>query len=152
MMQVLDKTQIAEHGIKGGWVLGLPDFVRYADLDTLNHVNNKVYHAWFENLRVLYLNQLGVSVEEAAHIKPVVRFATIEFIAPMFLGEEYVTLARVSKLGRTSFTIAYAVWCDGTVRATGTTVLVMVNEDSTKSVPVPEGLRAVMIKRDGAEI
>ncbi len=151
MIEKLNKDQIAGLGIDGGWTMGLPDFVRYGDLDTLNHVNNKVYHAWFENIRVLYIRSLGIAVEENTPAKPVVRSAHIAFNAPMFQDEAYITLCRVSKLGRTSFTIDYAVWCKGVFRAVGDTVMVMVNADGSATVPVPEHLRDIMINHDGAK-
>jgi len=149
-MGILDKDQIAALGIKGGWIIGLRDFVRYGDLDTLNHVNNKVYHAWFENIRVLYMRGLGLDFEANTPAKPVVRSATIAFNAPMFQDQEYTTLCKVSRLGRSSFTIDYAVWCGGAFRVTGDTVMVMVNQDGTAAVPVPDHLRKTMIERDGA--
>lgn len=151
MSAPLSKDQIAKLGIEGGWTCGLADSVRYGDLDTLNHVNNKVYHAWFENLRVLYIRGLGIDFDEDALIKPVVRSANIIFNAPMFQDQDYITLCRVTKLGRTSFTIQYAVWCDGTFRVTGDTVMVMVNADGTAAVPVPDDLRKIMIAHDGAK-
>lgn len=150
MTGLLNKDQIAELGIEGGWTFGLSDFVRYGDLDSYNHVNNKVYHAWFENLRVLYLLNLGIEFDEESQIKPVVRSASIEFNAPMFMNETYTTVCKVSKLGRTSFVVEYAVWSEGSFRATGTTTLVMVNEAATETRPVPDGLRKIMIERDGA--
>ena len=56
---IWDKNKILASGIKGDWVLGLHDFVRYSDLDTYDHVNNKIYHTWFENLRIIYLIKSG---------------------------------------------------------------------------------------------
>jgi acyl-CoA thioester hydrolase len=150
MKGVLNKDQIAALGIAGGWTMGLPDFVRYGDLDTYNHVNNKVYHAWFENIRVLYVRSLGVAFEVGMEIKPVVRSASIMFNAPMFQDEEYITLCRISRLGRTSFTIDYAVWVGGEMRVTGDSVMVMVNADASAAVPVPDDLREIMITHDGA--
>lgn len=151
MSKTLNKDQIAELGIEGGWTCGLADFVRYGDLDTLNHVNNKVYHAWFEDIRVLYIRGLGIDFEENASIKTVVRTANIAFNAPMFQDEEYITVCRVSKLGHTSFTIDYAVWCDGEFRVIGDTVMVMVNAQGSTAVPVPDALREIMINHDGAK-
>lgn len=151
MTTVLDKAQIEALGIEGGWVLGLADFVKYSELDTYNHVNNKVYHTWFENARVLYLENTGIKFSLDSKIKPVVRSANIIYDAPMFNAEDYITLARVSRLGRTSFVMDYAVWCDGTIRITGDTTLVMVNDAATETRPVPDDLREIMITRDGAQ-
>lgn len=151
MTRFLNKQDIADLGIEGGWTFGLPDFARYGDLDSYNHVNNKVYHAWFENLRVLYLQDLGVDFSEDSAVKPVVRSAGIVFNAAMYMGEDYITLCKISKLGRSSFTIEYGVWCGGSFRVTGETVMVMVNETLTQSKPVPDNLRQIMIERDGAK-
>ena len=151
MTTVLDKAQIEALGIEGGWTLGLADFVKYSELDTYNHVNNKVYHTWFENARVLYLENTGIKFSLTSKIKPVVRSANITYDAPMYNGEEYITLARVSRLGRTSFVVDYAVWCDGCFRVSGDTTLVMVNETATETLAVPDELREIMISRDGAQ-
>ena len=150
MTATLDKVAIIALGIEGDWTFGLKDFARYGDLDNYNHVNNKVYHAWFENLRVLYLLDLGIEFDEDSQVKPVVRSANIEFIAPMHMGDNYISLCRVSKLGRTSFMIDYAVWCDGTFKTTGNTTMVMVNAEAKESRPVPDALREIFINRDGA--
>jgi acyl-CoA thioester hydrolase len=148
---LLNKEQIAELGIEGGWIFGLQDFVRYGDLDNYNHVNNKVYHAWFENLRVLYLLNLGIEFDEESQIKPVVRVATIEFNAPMHMDEDYVTVCKVSKLGRTSFVMEQAVWVEGQFRVTAATTVVLVNETATESRPIPDSLRKIFVERDGAK-
>ncbi|PCH96359.1 MAG: hypothetical protein COB84_04990 [Rhodobacteraceae bacterium] len=152
-MKTLDKDEIAALGIEGGWVLGLEDFVRYGDLDSNNHVNNKVYHAWFENIRVLYLQGLGVGLvlDGKAAIKPVVRSAYMEFNAQMMIGEDYVSLCHVSKLGRSSYQMDFAVWCAGTFRATGHVTMVMVNATATKSCPIPDDMREIFVTRDGAK-
>ncbi len=151
MTKILDKAKIEALGIEGGWTLGLADIVKYSDLDTYNHVNNKVYHTWFENARVLYLENTGIRFSLDSEIKPVVRSASITYDAPMFNGEEYITLARVPRLGRTSFVVEYAVWCDGSIRVTGDTTLVMVNATATETRAVPDDLREIMINRDGAK-
>ena len=41
-------------GLPAPRTLALADRVRYAELDPLNHVNNKSYFTWFETLRVEY--------------------------------------------------------------------------------------------------
>ena len=56
---ILGQEQLALAGVGTEWVMGLLDTVRFADLDPYNHVNNKVYHTWFENLRVSYMAQSG---------------------------------------------------------------------------------------------
>ena len=76
---ILDKEKINAAGIGGDWVMGLSDFVRYSDLDSYNHVNNKVYHAWFENLRMCYLIESGFDFIDKTLAMPVVRSAKVEY-------------------------------------------------------------------------
>lgn len=147
---MLNQEQLQAAGIEGDWVVGLPDFVRYSDLDSYNHVNNKIYHAWFENLRVIYLAQSGFDFKDPAAAMPVVRSASIEYNAPMFLGEEYVTVVRCSKVGNTSFDLDYAVYCGGTVRAKGQTRIVMADLAAGKPVPLNDEIRAIFKERDKA--
>lgn len=145
-----DKNQIAAAGIKGDWVLALPDFVKYGDLDAYNHVNNKVYHAWFENLRVIYFREMGLVGGMDAPYKTVVRSASIDFYAQMIMGEDYVTTMRCSRVGNSSFDLDYAVYVDGEMRTTGKTLMVLVDITATKSVRIPEDIREILITRDGA--
>lgn len=147
---ILDREQLAEAGIEGKWVMGLLDFVRYSDLDSYNHVNNKVYHAWFENLRVCYLTESAFDFSDKTVALPVVRTASIEYIAPMFMGEDYITVVRCSKLGRTSFDLDYAVYCEGEIRAQGQTRIVMADLAAGKPVLVADDIRALFIARDKA--
>lgn len=85
--------------------------VRYRDLDPLGHVNNAVYLSYIELARVRYFELLGIAGG-----------------------------ARIERLGRTSFTMAYLVAADGEPAARARTVHVMVGRAGEK-VPLDEGLR-----------
>lgn len=150
MKQLLGKDQIAALGIEGGWTAGLQDFVRFAELDALNHVNNVVYSTWFETLRVLYMRKIGLAYDGQADLATVVRSTTVEYLKPMYMNQEYIVLCRTVKLGRSSFVIDYSVVADGAVTATATTLMVATNLEATKSIPVPDAVRQVMIEQDGA--
>ena len=104
---IWDRNKILKSGIKGDWVMGLHDFVKYSDLDTYDHVNNKIYHTWFENLRIIYLTKSGFDFTNKKNPMPVVRAASIEYNSAMFLNEEYTTVIRCSKVGNTSFDLDY---------------------------------------------
>ncbi|MDB4133397.1 thioesterase, partial [Amylibacter sp.] len=91
---IWDRNKILKSGIKGDWVMGLHDFVKYSDLDTYDHVNNKIYHTWFENLRIIYLTKSGFDFTNKKNPMPVVRAASIEYNSAMFLNEEYTTVIR----------------------------------------------------------
>lgn len=149
---ILDQEQLELAGVGEEWVMGLLDTVRFADLDPYNHVNNKIYHTWFENLRVSYMAQSGFDFSNIEGAMPVVRTASIEYIAPMFMDEDYITVIRCSRLGRTSFDLDYAVFVDGVIRTRGQTLIVMADLKVGKSMPVPDDIRELFITRDKAAI
>ena len=162
---IWDKNKILASGIKGDWVLGLHDFVRYSDLDTyvimkkknnllalckLNFflVNNKIYHTWFENLRIIYLIKSGFDFTNKKNAMPVVRTSSIEYNSAMFLDEEYTTVIRCSKVGKTSFDLDYEVHSALEVKAKGQTKIVMADLVAGKSVALDNSFRELFITRD----
>jgi len=145
---IWDKNKILASGIKGDWVLGLHDFVRYSDLDTYDHVNNKIYHTWFENLRIIYLIKSGFDFTNKKNAMPVVRTSSIEYNSAMFLDEEYTTVIRCSKVGKTSFDLDYEVHSALEVKAKGQTKIVMADLVAGKSVPLDNRFRKLFITRD----
>ena len=145
---IWDKNKILASGIKGDWVLGLHDFVRYSDLDTYDHVNNKIYHTWFENLRIIYLIKSGFDFTNKKNAMPVVRTSTIEYNSAMFLDEEYTTVIRCSKVGKTSFDLDYEVHSVLGIKVKGQTKIVMADLVAGKSVPLDNRFRKLFITRD----
>ena len=145
---IWDKNKILASGIKGDWVLGLHDFVRYSDLDTYDHVNNKIYHTWFENLRIIYLIKSGFDFTNKKNAMPVVRTSSIEYNSAMFLDEEYTTVIRCSKVGKTSFDLDYEVHSALEVKAKGQTKIVMADLVAGKSVALYNSFRELFITRD----
>ena len=145
---IWDKNKILASGIKGDWVLGLHDFVRYSDLDTYDHVNNKIYHTWFENLRIIYLIKSGFDFTNKKNAMPVVRTSSIEYNSAMFLDEEYTTVIRCSKVGKTSFDLDYEVHSALELKAKGQTKIVMADLVAGKSVALDNSFRELFITRD----
>jgi len=145
---IWDKNKILASGIKGDWVLGLHDFVRYSDLDTYDHVNNKIYHTWFENLRIIYLIKSGFDFTNKKNAMPVVRTSSIEYNSAMFLDEEYTTVIRCSKVGKTSFDLDYEVHSVLGIKVKGQTKIVMADLVAGKSVPLDNRFRKLFITRD----
>ncbi|GLQ34544.1 thioesterase [Amylibacter marinus] len=137
---ILSAAQVTEAGVQGGWAMGLAGTVHYSDLDAYNHVNNKIYHTWFENLRVCYVQGFGLFGGESPY-KIVVRRAGIEYHAQMLFGEDYITGIRCSRIGNSSFDFQYGVFVNGELRTSGDTQMVLVNETATKSMPLTDEMR-----------
>ena len=148
----LSFIQIQSLNLDIAWMAAYKDFVRFNDLDVLNHVNNKVYLTWFETLRLMYMNALGVSFSDLESLRFVVRDSRVEYFKPMIMTQDYVVLGRTSRIGNTSFVMDYAVWDDsGVYTATGHAQLVMMDSKGLQSVRIPDEIRKIMIGRDKAE-
>lgn len=147
---LMTPEQIAQAGIPGNWAIGLNDFVRSTDIDDYRHVNNAAYFRWFENLRELYMHELAQTYNGGHAIKHAVRKATIDYAAPLFMHDSYMTVARTDRVGRSSYHMILEAWSGGTLRCASTALMIAVDDSAQKSRPIPPAMRRVMIERDGA--
>ena len=120
--------------------------MRWSDMDALGHLNNVNYFRYLEQVRVEWLDSLGVSINPDG-IGPVLADTRCsfrrEFTYPARIG---ITLELV-RLGEKSLTLRHHFYREGdpdTVYAVGEVVLVWVDYASGTTVPVPEGIRAAV--------
>ncbi len=130
--------------------MAIADRVRYAELDVLNHVNNKAYMGWFETLRVAHFHQVCAPFFRGLPApRTVLRSADMQFLKEMLMGEDYVATARVIRFRQTSFTVEQQLW-SGDLRATLTGVMVMLYPDGSGRYPLPEALRRYFVQTEAA--
>ncbi|WP_039018022.1 acyl-CoA thioesterase [Halocynthiibacter namhaensis] len=147
----LSPAEMSRFGYEGDWPYGMADRVHFHELDSLNHVNNVVYFAWFENVRVAYMREWGLSTYQPGDDNPrlVVKSVSADYIREMHMGESYLVTARTKAFRNTSFTMEYALWSDG-LRATGEAVVVCLEPDGQGKRPLSEDLKQRFILLDGA--
>jgi acyl-CoA thioester hydrolase len=147
----LDPDQQRAFGLPAPWPLALADRVRFAELDPLNHVNNVAYLIWFEGARVTYFKHVGLSAYDKAEIEPriVIRRGEIDWLQEMRADETYVVVTRTVEYRTTSFTLRQEIWSGGTVRATFTCVIVLLQPDGNGRMPIPAPVRERFHKIDG---
>ena len=146
----LDTSALRSLGIPEPWGFGIADRVRFYELDALNHVNNTAYLRWFETLRISYFAEYDLSHYRLEDPQMVLRLASAEYIAPMHLGESYVVTGRTTSFRTSSFMMAYAVFVDGAMRATGKAVIVSLEQDGITKRPLTGAMRTALQSRDGA--
>jgi acyl-CoA thioester hydrolase len=137
-------------GVPAPWTFGHADRVRFYELDALGHVNNTVYLKWFETQRVRWFGDRGMGQLRPEDPTFVIRSLTCEFLAPMFLDQEYIVTARCESFRRTSLTKTYAIWSGGRPCATGAAVIVMTDRTGAEKVPLTDDQRQMLTDRDGA--
>lgn len=121
--------------------------VRWGDMDALGHVNNATYFTYFEQARIAWFAGLaGGKVMDRRH-GPVMANAACEFRRPIVHPARVVVEVLVGDAGRSSLPTAYRIVdaADPAVEyATGSSVLVWVDYSTGKSVPLPDGIRALL--------
>jgi acyl-CoA thioester hydrolase len=137
-------------GVPEPWAFGMADRVRFHEIDALNHVNNAVCFSWFENLRVHYLRVYKLYRYTPEDPMLVMRAVGASYNAPLFLGQDYIVTARTREFGRTSFTMDYAVFCEGQSAIEGHAVIVLLEKDGKTGYPLTPDMKQIMAERDGA--
>jgi acyl-CoA thioester hydrolase len=135
------------------WPITLTVDVAWAEMDAFGHVNNTVYLRWFESARIMYFEKLGVATTIAPDAKawPLLAHSSIDYRAKVVYPDRVEIAARVTKLGNTSFTMAYRATSLQQQRlvAEGVGVVVMVTPKTGTKVPLDPELRAKISALEG---
>ncbi|NOZ34696.1 MAG: acyl-CoA thioesterase [Chlorobi bacterium] len=77
--------------------------VRYDDLDTLGHVNNKTYLSYLEESRINYLSEVLNLKKNSLDFDVVVGRIDIKYLFPIFLNDDVDVYTRISRIGERSY-------------------------------------------------
>ena len=146
----LTQDQQRAAGIDTPMPFAMASRVVFSELDVLNHVNNRAYLAWFENVRVAYFHHFNVSSFGPEDPRLVLRTVNVDYRREMKINDEYIVGVRVSSFRNSSFTMQHAVWCDGVMRTFSEGVIVMLKPDGNGTMRIPDETRTAFVKRDGA--
>lgn len=85
--------------------------VAWGDLDAYGHVNNVTYLYYFENARMAYFNQIGVSeLMEAQQLGPIVGNTDCTYRSPLHHPDTVTIGTRISRIGKASFEMQQCMW------------------------------------------
>jgi len=130
--------------------------VRFRDCDPMGHVNNAVYLTYLEQARLhLWMERWQVDPRRAGEGIILAR-AELDFRSPAVYGETLEVRLRVGAIGRSSFNYEYEVIEAGAGRLvlSARTVLVWYDYGAGRSVPIPDPIRAVLVReseKDGRQ-
>jgi acyl-CoA thioester hydrolase len=115
------------------------DIIRYGDLDAQGHVNNAVFATYFETGRVnmFRLPDLGIGVTGSTLI---LARAEIDFLRELLWPGTVEVGTGVAAFGRSSFTVAQAIFRDGECAATGRATMVQFDLATRRPRVLDEGL------------
>lgn len=121
-----------------------PIIMRYGDLDPQGHVNNAVYLTYLESARLGYYTQSGIWQPSAGTLTGMVVARTeIDFLAPIFFGQQVQVGLRLARLGRKSLTLDFQIEAVISRRpfARGLIVLVAYDTQSDQSILISQDWR-----------
>lgn len=127
-----------------------PVSVRWGDMDAMGHVNNATYFTYCESARMRFFDRVGMEAHCAdGQYGPAVVSATCNFYRQVHYPAQLEVGVRVSKLGKSSFTLEYALLRaeNEEMVADGSSVVVWVDYHAGKSLPLPEELRRALEER-----
>jgi acyl-CoA thioester hydrolase len=119
--------------------------VRWSDQDVNGHVNNAKYFTFFEQTRIVWLQQQAALANTEGH-GVVVAHAGCDYLRPIPYPETLEIRMYAGRRGRSSFTTHYEIFgADGRVQyADASAVLVWIDRKSGKALPLPESLREAL--------
>ncbi|NDK89002.1 acyl-CoA thioesterase [Gordonia desulfuricans] len=123
--------------------------LRWGDMDVNRHINNVQVARLFEEGRVRAFSRWFRGRGEQVHL--LVARQDIEFRAPILYTEEPVSVAMaITRLGTSSYTIGAAITAaDGVLSALAGTTMVVIDPESGRPIPIPDGVRAVLSAYQG---
>jgi len=116
------------------------DTVRYADTDRQGHVNNAVFATFCETGRVHVLYRPDRLAPPGCEF--VLARLALDYRAEINWPGEVEIGTGVKAVGRSSVTIAQALFQEGRCVATAETVVVLMDEATRRSTPLPDKARA----------
>lgn len=132
-----------------------PFRVRYSEIDAQAVVFNAHYLTYFDTAITEYFRALGYDyLGEASRTG--IDFHTVrslvEYKAPIRFDEDIEVGVRVAKIGRSSITLALAIFAKNSedLRATGEIVWVYTDQKTHKTVAVTDALRDMIGSRETA--
>lgn len=117
--------------------------VRYSDTDEQGHVFNGNYFVYFDDAITDYMEALLGRAGSPEGCDIFLAHAECDFRSSARLGETLHTTARIERVGSTSLTFALTTLeaATGRVVAQGKEIYVVVDLETHRPMPVPEGLR-----------
>lgn len=114
---------------------------RFYETDALGHINNAAIAAWFEVVRIQWLESLlGAAV--GSESSWVLASLKLDFIAETFYGDDVVARVVGAAAGNTSLTVECEMLQQDRLTVRGTAVLVHLDFESKEPQRIPDSLRS----------
>ncbi len=121
-----------------------PVTLRYSDEDSMGHINNVAYAAFFESGRLGLFTHLLAGLGNQ-RFNFVLAHLGIDYLQEMRFPGTVQVGGRLLKVGTKSITTGYGVFLNGTCHATSLAVNVFFDPETRQSRPFPDDFRATLL-------
>ena len=118
--------------------------ILWGDQDAFGHVNNTLSFRWFESARIVYLERSGMAaLIQARGIGPILASVNCNFRRQLRYPDTVQIGARISRLGRSSFTMEHAVYSvsQNAIASDGGSTMVVFDYQTNRPQRVSDDLR-----------
>ena len=116
---------------------------RFYETDALGHINNASIAAWFEVVRIRYLESLMDADPRTAR-DWMLASIQIDFVAETFYGKDVVAKITGAAVGNSSLSVLCEMYQDDRLTIRGKSVLVYMDTAAKSSVRIPDSLREMI--------
>lgn len=117
--------------------------LRYADTDRQGHINNAIFATLFESGRVAFLyDPLRPLAPAGAQF--VIAKLSISFLQELNWPGDVSVGTGIAHIGRSSFHLTQGVFSGAECAATAESIIVLMDEATRKSTPLPEPLQNIL--------
>ena len=124
--------------------------LRYSDEDSMGHINNVAYAAYFEAGRMALFSELLADLGDQK-FNFVLANVSIDYRLEMRFPGELKVGGRLLRVGTKSITTGYGAFLNGVCHATATCVNVYFDPETRRSRPFPDAFRGELLKRAPAQ-
>jgi acyl-CoA thioester hydrolase len=116
---------------------------RFYETDALGHINNASIAAWFEVVRIRYLESL-IDANPGAARDWMLASIQIDFVAETFYGKDVVAKITGATVGNSSLSVLCEMYQEDRLTIRGKSVLVYMDTAAKSSVRIPDSLREMI--------
>jgi acyl-CoA thioester hydrolase len=119
---------------------------RFYETDALGHINNATIVAWFEIVRVNFLEELQEN-DPAAAKRWILASLQVDFKAETFYGSDVIASITDASVGNSSFTVICEMTQGDKLTVLGKAVLVYMGAEATAPTRIPDSVRQQLAAR-----
>jgi acyl-CoA thioester hydrolase len=119
---------------------------RFYETDALGHINNATIVAWFEIVRVNFLEELQEN-DPAAAKRWILASLQVDFKAETFYGSDVIASITDASVGNSSFTVTCEMTQGDKLTVLGKAVLVYMGAEATAPTRIPDSVRQQLAAR-----